>query len=525
MTTPIEVIAPARCHDPTPAQPLKRGDACTVVIFGAAGDLATRKLFPALFHLECDGLLHENFAVVGVARRPMTDDAFRQLAYESARDADDPSPAGEIDDEAWARFGPRLSYVQGDLTATATYASLGQRLGAIESARRYSDGRLFYLAIPPDRYADTITHLGRSGVAERINRRSARPWVRVVIEKPFGADFESAKALNHTVRKSFAEHQVYRIDHYLGKETVQNLMVFRFANSIFEPVWNRHHIHHVQITAAETVGVEHRAGYYEDAGVVRDMFQNHLLQLLCLTAMEPPVAFEADAVRDEKTKVLRAIRRLSAERIDDVAVRGQYGPGVIGGAAVPGYRQEPGVDPGSATTTWAALRLLVDNWRWQGVPFFLLSGKRMAQRVTEIAVQFREPPHLIFPQEQGRAIAPNVIAIRVQPQEGISLAFDIKVPGVGVRMTAARMDFSYAEAFGPAAHSAYETLLLDCMVGDPMLFTPAEAVEAAWEVVDPVIEAWQDRDPTHFPNYAAGSWGPARAEEIIARDGARWRQP
>jgi glucose-6-phosphate 1-dehydrogenase len=525
MTTPVEVVAPARCDAPAPAQPLKRGDACTVVIFGAAGDLAKRKLFPALFHLQCDGLLHGDFALVGVARGPMTDDAFRQLVYESARDADDPSPAGEIDEEAWARFAPRLSYVQGDLTASATYASLGDRLGAIESARRHSDGRLFYLAIPPGVYADTITHLDQSGVAERINRRSARPWVRVVIEKPFGNDLESAKALNRTVRKSFAEHQVYRIDHYLGKETVQNLMVFRFANSIFEPVWNRHHIHHVQITAAETVGVEHRAGYYEEAGVVRDMFQNHLLQLMCLTAMEPPVAFQADAVRDEKTKVLRAIRRFRAEEMHDYSVRGQYGPGAIKGVPVPGYRQEPDVDPESDTPTWASLRLLVDNWRWQGVPFFLRSGKRMARRVSEIAVQFREPPHLMFPLDHGQTITPNVIAIRVQPEEGISLAFDIKVPGVGVRMTAARMDFSYAEAFGAASHSAYETLLLDCMVGDATLFTRGDGVEAAWEVVDPVIEAWHDKEPEHFPNYAAGSWGPAIADEFIARDGARWRQP
>jgi glucose-6-phosphate 1-dehydrogenase len=525
VTATVVVPATAGAAAPELAQPLKRGDACTVVIFGAAGDLARRKLFPALFHLQCDGLLHEDFALVGVARGAMTDDGFRQLVYQSARDADDPSPAGEIDEEDWARFAPRLSYVQGDLTAAATYAALGERLEAIESARRRNDGRLFYLSIPPSVYSDTITHLSRSGVAERVNQRSARPWARVVIEKPFGHDAESARALNRTVRKAFAEHQVYRIDHYLGKETVQNLMVFRFANSIFEPVWNRHHVHHVQITAAETVGVEHRAGYYEETGVVRDMFQNHLLQLLCLTAMEPPVAFQADAVRDEKTKVLRAIRRFSAAEMHDYTVRGQYGPGTIKGEAVPGYRQEPDVAAGSDVPTWAALRLLVDNWRWHGVPFFLRSGKRMARRVTEIAMQFREPPHLMFPLEQGQTIAPNVIAIRVQPGEGISLAFDIKVPGIGVRMAPARMDFSYAEAFGPASHSAYETLLLDCMVGDATLFTRGDAVEAAWEVVDPVIEAWQEKDPEHFPNYAAGTWGPAIADEFIARDGARWRQP
>jgi glucose-6-phosphate 1-dehydrogenase len=525
MTAAVVVPATVRGEAPAPAQLLKRGDACTVVIFGASGDLAKRKLFPALFHLQCDGMLHEDFALVGVARAPMSDEAFRRVVYQSALDADDPSPSGEIDEEDWSRFAPRLSYVQGDFGDAATYAALGERLGAIESARPRSDGRLFYLSVPPSVYADCITHLSRSGVAERVNQRGTRPWTRVVIEKPFGHDLESAKALNRAVRKAFSEHQVYRIDHYLGKETVQNLMVFRFANSIFEPVWNRHHIHHVQITAAETVGVEHRAGYYEEAGVVRDMFQNHLLQLLSLTAMEPPVAFQADAVRDEKLKVLRAIRRFSAAEMHDYAVRGQYGPGTVNGAAVPGYREEPNVDPGSDVPTWAAIRLLVDNWRWHGVPFFLRSGKRMARRVSEIAVQFREPPHLMFPLERGQTITPNVIAIRVQPQEGISLAFDIKVPGVGVRMTAARMDFSYAEAFGPAAHSAYETLLLDCMLGDATLFTRADAVEAAWEVVDPVIEAWQEKDPEHFPNYAAGTWGPEIADEFIARDGARWRQP
>jgi glucose-6-phosphate 1-dehydrogenase len=524
MTVSLEVPATIPKDAAALAQPLKRGDACTVVIFGAAGDLARRKLFPALFHLYCDGLLHEDFALVGVARDAMTDDAFRRLVYESARDADDPSPAGEIDDETWARFAPRLSYVQGDLTASVTYGAIGQRLGDIEAGRDHNDGRLFYLAVPPNLYAKAIAHLEQSGVAYRINSRSTRPWVRVIIEKPFGRDFQSAKALNRTVRKAFAEHQVYRIDHYLGKETVQNLMVFRFANSIFEPVWNHHHIHHVQITAAETIGVEHRAGYYEDAGVVRDMFQNHLLQLMCLTAMEPPVAFQADAVRDEKIKVLRAIRRFSAGEMHDYSVRGQYGPGTIKGKAVPGYRQEPGVTPDSATPTWAGLRLLVDNWRWHGVPFFLRSGKRMERRVTEIAVQFREPPHLMF-QDHDKTMTPNVIGIRIQPQEGISLAFDIKLPGVGLRMTAAKMDFSYAEAFGEAAHSAYETLLLDCMVGDATLFTRGDAVEAAWEVVDPVIEAWADKDPEHLLNYAAGSWGPAIADEFIARDGARWRQP
>ncbi len=500
-------------------------DACTVVIFGASGDLAKRKLFPALFHLHCDGQLHDEFALVGVARSEMSDDEFRKQMYEAARESDDPSPAGEINDKDWARFAPRLSYVQGDIGVAATYKALGERLEAVESKRSQSDGRLFYLSVPPSAYEDCIMHLSKSGVAKRVNQPEDRPWTRVVIEKPFGRDLESAKKLNCTVRRAFAEHQVYRIDHYLGKETVQNLMVFRFANSVFEPVWTRHHVHHVQITAAETVGVEHRAGYYEEAGVVRDMFQNHLLQLLSLTAMEPPIAFQADAIRDEKLKVLRAIRRYSAEEVRDNAVRGQYGPGKVDGKAVPGYREEPDVDPKSDTATWAGLRLLVDNWRWQGVPFFLRSGKRMARKASEIAIQFREPPDLMFPRETCKAIRPNGIVIRVSPQEEISLAFVIKIPGVDVKVTEAKMDFSYAETFGPAAHSAYETLLLDCMTGDATLFNRADAVEAAWEVVDPVIAAWEASKASGFPNYAAGSWGPAEGDKLIARDGARWREP
>jgi glucose-6-phosphate 1-dehydrogenase len=319
---------------------------------------------------------------------------------------------------------------------------------------------------------------------------------------------------------------VYRIDHYLGKETVQNLMVFRFANSIFEPLWNRQHVHHVQITAAESVGVEHRGKYYEEAGVVRDMFQNHLLQLLTLTAMEPPVTFSADAVRDEKVKVLRAIRPIIPAVMHDYSVRGQYGPGTIDGKPVPGYRQEPDVAPDSATPTYGAIRFMIDNWRWQGVPFYLRSGKRMPRRATEIAIQFRKPPHLMFPLADGESIEPNTLAIRVQPKEGIALRFEVKVPGIEVRMASMDMDFGYAEAFGGLAdHDAYETLLLDCMLGEATLFTRSDEVEAAWGVVDPIIDFWASKRPEHFPNYAAGTWGPSVADEFIAREGAKWREP
>jgi len=484
---------------------------CIVVILGAAGDLTRRKLLPSLLHLAGDGLLHDATRIVGVGRTPMTDEAFRETTREAL------SPEAAL----WARFGPRLSWITGDLAMPSTYQAISEQLEVIEAGEAGDRGRLFYLAVPPSLYTTAVGSLATSGAAPWQDDSKDPRWVRLIVEKPFGTSHETARALNRVIGDVLAEHQVYRIDHYLGKETVQNLMVFRFANSIFEPVWNRHHIHHVQITAAETLGVEHRAGYYEEAGVVRDMFQNHLLQLLALTAMEPPVTSKADAVRDEKVKVFRAIRPIPGENIGAYAVRGQYGAGRIAERPVPAYRAEAGVAPGSRTPTYAAVRLMVDNWRWEGVPFFLRSGKRLARRDTEIAIQFRAPPHLMFP-ASGRTIEPNVLAIQVQPDEGLSLAFRIKVPGAGMRMTEVRMDFSYAEAFGPTDHDAYETLLLDCMAGDPTLFIRADATEAAWKVVDPVVQAW-DAETGEPPTYPAGSWGPKEAEALIASCGAVWR--
>ncbi len=521
MTARLSVAAKIPEAVRVPASALRQAEPCAVVIFGAGGDLTRRKLVPALFHLQLDGLLPDAFAVVGVAREPLDNRSFR-AAMRRALDEFGPPQADEV---AWRHLEAQLHYVAGDLAERATYEALRHTLTAVDATLPAGSGHLFYLAIPPSVSPTVIALLSETGLAPRVHDSTQRPWYRVIIEKPFGNSLDSARALNAVVRKAFAEHQVYRIDHYLGKETVQNLLVFRFANSIFEPVWNRQHVHHVQITAAESVGVGHRARYYEEAGVVRDMFQNHLLQLLTLTAMEPPASFSADAVRDEKVKVLRAIRPVAPAEMHDYAVRGQYGPGTINGEHVPGYGEEPGLARGSATATYAAVRFMVDTWRWQGVPFYLRSGKRLPRRVTEIAIQFRQPPHLMFSLSAGQTIEPNVLALRIQPKEGIALCFEVKAPGVDMRMVPVDMDFDYCEAFGEAGHEAYETLLLDCTLGDATLFTRSDEVEAAWSVVDPIIAHWEQKRPEHFPNYAAGTWGPAVADDFIARMGCRWREP
>jgi glucose-6-phosphate 1-dehydrogenase len=522
MTARVSMTVTAPEAPPELAQQLRRAEPCTLIIFGA-GDLLHRKLMPSLFHLMMDGLLPDDFAVITVAREALDDGSFKARVRDALKTF---LPNGaDFDPSAWERFATKLHYISGELNAPGTYDTIRERLAETDARLPTGSGRLFYLAIPPSLYAETINRLAESGIAPRVPDPKQRPWVRIIIEKPFGTSLGSAGALNLCVRRAFAEHQVYRIDHYLGKETVQNLLVFRFANSIFEPVCNRQHVHHVQITVAESVGVEHRGKYYEEAGVVRDMFQNHLLQLLTLVAMEPPVTFSADAVRDEKVKVLRGIRPITPAVMHDYAVRGQYGPGMIDGKPVPGYRKEPNVAPDSSTPTYCAIRFMIDNWRWHDVPFYLRSGKRLPRRVSEIAIQFRKPPHVMFPLAEGQVIEPNVLAIRVQPKEGISLRFEVKVPGVEVKMASVDMDFSYAEAFGELEHDAYETLLLDCMLGEATLFTRSDEVEAAWAVVDPIIDFWANKRPDHFPNYAAGTWGPTVADEFIAREGAKWREP
>ena len=502
-------------------------DPCTVIIMGAMGDLTRRKLMPAIYQLAKEGLLPEDFAVLGAARESGTNEAFRDAMHEALTKSDE---IKGVDDFIWEWLRPRLFYVCGDFSRDAAYADITKRLEQIESPRHVERrNRMFYLAVPPSVFTTIVQHLSISGLAPRTGQDSVRPWVRVVIEKPFGHSLETAMDLNTLVLSLFSEHQVYRIDHYLGKETVQNVLVLRFANSIFEPLWNRQWIDHVQITAAETVGVERRGKYYEEAGVLRDMFQNHLLQLLALTAMEAPAQMSAGCVRDEKVKVLRSIRWLTPTTIPENSVRAQYGSGEVGGKVLPPYRDEPDVSPESVTPTYAALRLYVDNWRWNGVPFFLRSGKRLGKRTSEIAVQFRTPPHLMFGGEAHQAMIPNTLVMRVQPNEGVSLSFEAKVPGAAAALTgdievaAVDMDFSYSEAFGETSAPAYETLLLDVMIGEATLFTRSDEVEAAWRIVDPLIKYWETNRPRELETYRAGTSGPDAAVELAAKDGVQWR--
>jgi glucose-6-phosphate 1-dehydrogenase len=507
----------------------RRADPCTIVILGANGDLAKRKLLPAIYQLAKDKLLPEGTDVLGIAREEMTDDAFRARMNEAIRASDE---IADFDEDVWQRLAACMHYSAGDLSDASTYQRLGMRLAEVE-AHREPDlrNRVFYLAVPPSVFTPIVRALSQSGLAPRMMDPSARPWYRIVIEKPFGRSLATARELNRLVLELFNECQLYRIDHYLGKETVQSILVFRFANAIFEPVWNRQSIAHVQITVAETVGVERRGKYYEESGVLRDMFQNHLLQLLTLTAMEPPANMSADAVRDEKVKVLKSIRWLRDREIDRAAVRGQYTAGEMNGGAVVAYREEPNVAQTSNTPTFAAVRFFIDNWRWKGVPFFLRSGKRLPRRVSEIAVQFREPPVLMFRHETRDQIAPNVLTMRIQPNEGAALSFQVKAPGAayqlshGVEVTPVSMDFAYAAAFGDHNPPAYETLLLDIMLGDATLFTRSDEVEAAWRIVDPLIEYWETHPPAVMASYPSGSWGPPEADLLVETHDARWREP
>ena len=498
----------------------KKPHGCVVTIFGASGDLTKRKLIPALYNLALEKRLPERFAVVGYARSEMTDEAFRDKMRAAVKEF---SRTGLADEKIWQEFANTLYYVRGGYESDDGYDRLKQFIENFDRGSRVLPARVFYLAMPPDLYGMVVERIAGVGLAQKDY--GSEPRARVIIEKPFGTDLTTARELNQRVHDALGEKQIYRIDHYLGKETVQNIMVFRFANAVFEPIWNRRYVDHVQITAAEAVGVENRGGYYEDAGVVRDMFQNHLLQLLCLTAMEPPVGFNADAVRDEKGKLLRAVRPIAPEEVSTAAVRGQYGGGRIGEGEAIGYRDEPGVDKGSSTVTYAAIRLAVDNWRWESVPFYLRSGKRMAKRVTEIAIQFKRPPMLLFKSSAVEDVSPNVLVMRIQPDEGISLRFEVKPPGPDITVSPLDLRFNYSESFGNSAPEAYETLLEDCIEGDSTLFTRHDWVESAWALMDPIIQVWSLSKPKSFPNYDAGSWGPKEADDFMQKDGRRWRRP
>jgi glucose-6-phosphate 1-dehydrogenase len=496
-------------------------DPCAVVIFGATGDLTQKKLMPSLYTLARLGMIPPNLAIVGVARRPKTDGVFRAEMAEAILGTA-PDTGGRA---LWDAFAQGLFYVQAEFHDAEGYARLRATLERVDQERGTAGNRLYYLATAPEFYGDIIQQLDRHGLVERAGSSRGdgrRPWTRVVVEKPFGRDLKSAQALNRTLLRVFREGQIYRIDHYLGKETVQNILVFRFANGIFEPLWNQHYIDHVQITVAESGGVEERAGYYETAGVVRDIVQNHMVQLLTLVAMEAPVAFEPDQVRDEKVKVLRAARRFPPDDVQSEVVLGQYAAGVVGGEDVPGYRAEPRVAPASRTPTFATMRLFLDSWRWAGVPFYLRTGKRLPKRATEIAVQFKQAPLPLFP-EGGRE--PNLLTLNIQPDEGIALRFIAKAPGTAMSLRPVNMGFQYGTAFGGEELTAYERLLLDCMLGDPTLFTRRDEVESAWELLEPVLAWWEKSDPPPpVVLYEAGTWGPDTARRIIERDGRRWRR-
>jgi glucose-6-phosphate 1-dehydrogenase len=496
----------------TPALP--KADSCVLIIFGATGDLTRRKLIPALYDLACVGCMSPHFDIVGIGRKELTDERFRQTLEEEASHSKD---ARNFSSQGWNDFANRITYFRADTDDAQSYSRLAQHLAGMQRTSA-SPNLLFYLATPSSLFAEIIAELGAAGL-----NRNEKGWTRIIVEKPFGNDLSSARKLNRTLVSVFEEESVYRIDHYLGKETVQNILVFRFGNALFEPIWNRNYVDYVEITGAEMLGVEQRAGFYEETGALRDMVANHMLQLLSLTAMEPPLAFDASAVRGKKVEVLSAIRPMSAEEVVQRTVRGQYGPGQIDGKPVPGYRQERGVSPDSRTETYASVQFSIDNWRWSGVPFFVRTGKRLSRNLTEIAVHFKGTPQSLFMNGSKNEMVRNVIAFRIQPNEGIAVDFAAKRPGTEMQTANVQLNFRYREAFGTKTPVAYETLLLDAMRGDATLFTRRDEVEAEWKLITPIEEAWAQLPAPKFPNYSAGSSGPEAAETLVGRHGWHWR--
>jgi glucose-6-phosphate 1-dehydrogenase len=487
--------------------------ATVVVILGVTGDLTSRKLIPGLYNLFLEGLLPENFVIIGVGRKPMKDAAFQKQLKE---EVDKHSRNGKTKKSEWGKFASYLKYLKGEFNQASTYQALNKQITSYEESWKMPTNRVFYMAVPPVLFEDIAMGIGKAKLAQNLELS------RIVLEKPFGHDLESAQRLNKVLHALFNERQIYRIDHYLGKETVQNILAFRFANALFEPIWNRNYIDHIQITVAEELGVENRGNYYETAGALRDMIQNHILQLLCLIAMEPPVSFQADEVRNRKVDVLNALRHIKPDEVHDNAVRGQYGEGWIKGEKVKGYRQELDVSPDSGTETFAAVKFFIDNWRWQDIPFYLRSGKRMNATGTTITIEFKPVPHQSFPIETRGYWKPNRLVMNIQPQMGICMQFQAKRPGLKMLLRPVQMKFDYDDSTVSGTPEAYETLLMDIMEGDSTLFMRSDQVESAWKALMPILDMWKMHPSVNFPNYAAGMQGPEDAESLIAKDGNTW---